>query len=131
VLGSWVAEESLLYFDDTIGLPDSHPAIEYRQTRTIRRFGWLDSWRVEAARAIDWLPAVVAHTIRAAYRFPEKTSFQPPKRSPRRPRGLYFHDEIGFGDVQGGEVFELTQSRSPTPALEKADKSEFVRRDAV
>jgi hypothetical protein len=26
--------------DDTIGLPNSHPAIEYRQTRTIRRPAW-------------------------------------------------------------------------------------------
>ena len=48
------------------------------------------------------LPAVVAQTIRAAYRFPEKTSFQPPQRSPRTPRALYFHDEIWFGHVQGG-----------------------------
>jgi hypothetical protein len=38
--------------------------------------------------------------------------------------------EIRFGHVQWGEVFELTQSRSQTQGLEKADKPESVRRDA-
>jgi hypothetical protein len=37
-------------------------------------------------------------------------------------------DEIGFGDLQGGELFELTQSRSQTQGLEKADKPDLAPR---
>jgi hypothetical protein len=36
-----------------------------------------------------------------------KTSFQGPKISPKKPRGLYFNDHVAVGFVQDGDVIEL------------------------
>ena len=102
----------MVNIDDTIGLPNSHPAIEYRQTRTIRRPAWLDRWR-EAPRALDRLPAVVAQTVRAAYRFPEKTSFRPPKRSPRRPRRSPLHRRDRGRRSSGGRIVRTDPESIP------------------
>jgi hypothetical protein len=37
-----------------------------------------------------------------------KTSFQAPKISPKRPRALYFNDDVAVGYVPNGDVFEFT-----------------------
>ncbi len=62
-----------------------------------------------------------------------KTSFQLQKISPRRPRALYFSDDVYLGWVQHGDIIEII-SVDPqlgpifyTLDLERTDKPRFVR----
>ncbi|MFN0119581.1 MAG: hypothetical protein ACKV2V_03660 [Blastocatellia bacterium] len=59
-------------------------------------FGWLRS-------VLEQLQLPVASQI---LNF-GKTSFQAPRISPRRPRAIYFNDQVSLGYVHNGEVLEL------------------------
>jgi hypothetical protein len=115
--------------DDTIGLPNSHPAIEYRQTRTnpSARLARQVEGGGSAGRWIR-LPAVVAQNCSGSIDSQKRPVFDL-RNALRAGRALSTSiDEIGFGDLQRGELFELTPSRSQTQGLEKADKPDLARR---
>ncbi len=63
-----------------------------------------------------------------------KTSFQGPRISPLKPRGLYFNDSVAVGFVQDGDVLEFTSLDSKegivfyTLARTRAAKPVFRRR---
>ncbi len=64
-----------------------------------------------------------------------KTSFQQELINPKKPRAIYFNDNVYLGDVRDGEVFELA-SIDPkegvlfyTLDMKRADKPRFDRRD--
>ena len=46
-----------------------------------------------------------------------KTSFQPRRISPRRPRALYYNDSVSVGWVQGGDVIEIAATDSQLGAV--------------
>ena len=62
-----------------------------------------------------------------------KTSFQLRRISPRRPRALYFNDNVYLGWVQNGDVIEVVASDPEqggifyTLSLEETDKPHFIR----
>jgi hypothetical protein len=63
-----------------------------------------------------------------------KTSFQGPKISPKKPRALYFNDNVAVGFVPAGDLMEFATT-DPTQGVvfytldrEKTDKPSFVRR---
>ncbi len=62
-----------------------------------------------------------------------KTSFQQRRISPRRPRALYFNDDVYVGWVQRGEVIELSTADRELGAVfytvsqEESDQPRFVR----
>lgn len=62
-----------------------------------------------------------------------KTSFQQRKISPRRPRAIYFNDEVYVGWVQGGDFVEVSSADPNQGAIfytlsqEQSDAPHFVR----
>ena len=63
-----------------------------------------------------------------------KTSFQGPKISPKKPRALYFNDNVAVGFVPAGDLMEFATT-DPTQGVvfytldrEMTDKPSFVRR---
>ncbi len=92
--------------------------------------------RLEWDEKYGWLPSLlknlkVSETSQTLVF--SKTSLQIRKISPRRPRALYFNDEVYVGTVQHGDVIELSAvdpslgavfysldaKRSPTPAIRR------------
>jgi hypothetical protein len=64
-----------------------------------------------------------------------KTSFQGPKISPKKPRALYFNDDVAVGFVQDGDVMEFT-ALDPKQGIafytmerEKTTQPSFLRRN--
>lgn len=63
-----------------------------------------------------------------------KTSFQGPKISPKKPRALYFNDNVAVGFVQDGDVMEFAATDPAEGVIfytldrERNDKPSFVRR---
>ena len=100
--------------DDTIGLPNSHPAIEYCQTRT--NPSARPARQVEGGESAGrWirLPAVVAQNCSGCIDSQKRQVFDL-RNALRAGRALSTSiDEIGFGDLQRGELFELTQRSIP------------------
>jgi hypothetical protein len=83
-----------------------------------------------------YLPAVLKHlgiSTKSQVLVFSKTSFQQPRISPFMPRSIYFNDANYIGDVQGGEVVEITsvdpQQGAIFYALEQNEvkKPKFVR----
>lgn len=62
-----------------------------------------------------------------------KTSFQPSLISPKKPRALYFNDDVYVGYVQGGDVLEVSAVDPKLGATfyvldqRKSERPEFVR----
>ncbi|MDC0934710.1 hypothetical protein OAS39_00385 [Pirellulales bacterium] len=62
-----------------------------------------------------------------------KTSFQPRRISPRRPRAVYFSDDVFVGWVQGGDVVEISAADPQLGAVfytleqDRTDAPEIVR----
>jgi len=130
--------------DETVILPNTHPAIQYQKPPDdpVARF----AKKLETGQAkLDYANDGWGYLRSLLHQFGlnvdsqilvfSKTSFQSPKISPRTPRALYFNDQIALGYVQGGDVFELAglDARQGvnfyTLDMQKADKPEFVRRD--
>ncbi len=139
-VAAWAAHDDAF---DYPYIPYDHPAIEY-PTRTpddaiTRLQQKIDSGAVKLDfdAKFGYLPSLLKqfgiNTDSHMLVF-SKTSFQGPKISPKKPRALYFNDNVAVGFVPEGDLMEFATT-DPTQGIvfytldrEKADKPSFVRR---
>ncbi len=112
------AAEATTRMEETIFVPYGHKTIQYFETPSDNPVSRLDTeidkGRTKlayAANGFGYLPAVLEKlglNIDSQMLIYSQSSFQAPLISRRRPRALYFDDNISVGFVQGGEVYEIT-----------------------
>jgi len=124
-------------------IPYDHAAIQYPTHATddavARLQQKIDSGAVKLDFDPKWgyLPSLLKHfginTDSQMLVF-SKTSFQGPKISPKKPRALYFNDDVAVGFVPEGDLMEFIAFDAKqgvnfyTLDREKTDKPSFVRR---
>jgi hypothetical protein len=124
-------------------IPYDHPAIQYPTqdpddaiTRLQQK---MDSGKVQLEFDSHWgyLPSLLKQlgiNVDSQLLVFSKTSFQAPKISPKKPRALYFNDNVAVGFVPNGDVMEIaaTDARQGlifyTLDREKTAKPSFLRR---
>jgi hypothetical protein len=125
-------------------LPNEHPAINYEKRvaddAITRLQDKLDRGETKLEFDPKWgyLPSVLKQlgvNVDSQMLVFSKTSFQGPKISPKKPRALYFNDDVAVGFVQDGDVFEFT-ALDPKGGIffytlerEKTDKPSFLRQN--
>jgi hypothetical protein len=125
-------------------IPLDHPAIQYGAAPTedpvVRLGKQLEAGtaRLDYSAKDGYLPSLLKHlgiNPDSQMLVFSKTSFQGPKISPRRPRALYFNDNVAVGFVPDGDVLELI-STDPKQGVtfytldrDKTDKPSFLRRN--
>jgi hypothetical protein len=137
---AWAAHDDSFDFPY---IPYDHPAIQY-PTRApddavARLQQKMDSGQVKLEFDAKWgyLPSLLAHlgikTDSQMLVF-SKTSFQGPKISPKKPRALYFNDNVAVGFVPEGDLMEFA-ALDPKQGIvfytldrEKTDQPSFLRR---
>lgn len=124
-------------------IPYDHAAIQYPTRPTddaiTRLQKKIDSGEVKLDFDAKWgyLPSLLKHlrinTDSQMLVF-SKTSFQGPKISPKKPRALYFNDDVAVGFVPEGDLMEFV-ALDPKQGVvfytlerEKTDKPSFLRR---
>lgn len=137
---AWAAHDDAI---DYPYIPYDHAAIQYPTHATNDPIAKLqqkiDSGQVKLDYDPKWgyLPSLLKHlnvnTDSQMLVF-SKTSFQGPKISPKKPRALYFADNVAVGFVQDGDLMEFAAT-DPTQGVifytlerEKTDKPSFLRR---
>src|SRR5579863_2088927 len=97
-------------------VPYDHPAIEYPKAKTNDAIAQLQAKLDRGAARLDYdakwgyLPSLLKHfniNVDSQMLVFSKTSFQAPKISPKRPRGLYFNDDVAVGFVPDGDLMEF------------------------
>jgi hypothetical protein len=99
----------------------------------------MDSGDVKLEFDAKWgyLPSLLKHlgiNIDSQMLVFSKTSFQGPKISPKKPRALYFNDNVAVGFVQDGDLMEFAATDPKQGVIfytmdrEKTDKPSFLRR---
>lgn len=137
----WAAHDD---FSDYASLDFDHPAIQYTKGAyndpVARLQKEMDAGEVKLdydSEHFGYLPSVLKHlglNLDSQLLVFSKTSFQGPKISPKKPRALYFNDQVAVGFVQGGEVMEVAATDPHqgvifyTLELQKKDKPSFFRR---
>jgi hypothetical protein len=137
---AWAAHDDSFDFPY---IPYDHPAIQY-PTRApddaiVRLQQQMDSGKVKLQFDAQWgyLPSLLAQlgikTDSQMLVF-SKTSFQGPKISPKKPRALYFNDNVAVGFVPEGDLMEFA-ALDPKQGVvfytldrEKTDQPSFLRR---
>jgi hypothetical protein len=137
---AWAAHDDSFDFPY---IPYDHPAIQY-PTRApddavARLQQKMDSGQVKLEFDAKWgyLPSLLAQlgikTDSQMLVF-SKTSFQGPKISPKKPRALYFNDNVAVGFVPEGDLMEFA-ALDPKQGIvfytldrEKTDQPSFLRR---
>jgi len=137
---AWAAHDDAI---DYPYVPYDHAAIQYPTRSTNDPVARLQQKLDSGAVKLDfdakfgYLPSLLKHlgiNIDSQMLVFSKTSFQGPKISPKKPRALYFGDDVAVGFVQGGDVMEFAAS-DPTQGVvfytlerEKTDQPSFLRR---
>lgn len=137
---AWAAHDDAF---DYPYIPFDHAAIQYPTHATddaiARLQQKIDSGEVKLDFDAKWgyLPSLLRHLgIYADSQMLvfSKTSFQGPKISPKKPRALYFNDDVAVGFVPEGDLMEFV-ALDPKQGVvfytldrERADKPSFVRR---
>ncbi len=137
---AWAAHDDAF---DYAYIPYDHPAIQY-PTRTpddaiTRLQQRMDSGQVKLDFDPQWgyLPSLLKHlgiNIDSQMLVFSKTSFQAPKISPKKPRALYFNDNVAVGFVPDGDLMEFAATDPQQGVVfytldrEKTDKPSFLRR---
>ncbi len=111
---TWAMAQRL---EDAEHLPLDHKAIQYFETRTTDPVALLqdrlDKGEVKLAYAeggLGYLPSLLKLldlNVDSQLLVFAQTSAQSRRISPRRPRAIYFNDNVSVGFVQDGEVLEL------------------------
>jgi hypothetical protein len=133
--------------DDAFDFPSlefDQPAIQYTAappTDVVARLQkQMDAGEVKLdydSEHYGYLPSVLKHlglNLDSQLLVFSKTSFQGPRISPKKPRALYFNDNVAVGYVQGGDVMEVAATDPKqgvifyTLDLQKKDKPSFFRR---
>ncbi len=139
-LTAWAAHDDAI---DYPYIPYDHAAIQY-PTRApddaiARLQQKMDSGAVKLNFDAKWgyLPSVLKNlgiNIDSQMLVFSKTSFQSPKISPKKPRALYFNDNVAVGFVPQGDLMEFAAT-DPKQGIvfytldrEKDDKPSFLRR---
>lgn len=138
---AWAARDDAADFPY---LPYDHPAIDYEKRVTddaiTRLQNKMDRGEIKLAFDAKWgyLPDLLKQlgvSVDSQMLVFSKTSFQGPKISPKKPRALYFNDDVGVGFVQDGDVMEFTALDPKggiffyTMEREKTDKPSFLRQN--
>ena len=124
-------------------IPFDHPAIRYMDATPADPVAKLEGRLAKGQAKLDfdpkfgYLPALLKNLgvpVESQTLVFSKTSFQPRQISPRRPRSIYFSDEVSVAVVQGSDALEI-MSLDPvlgyvfyTLDTARTAKPEFVRR---
>jgi hypothetical protein len=137
---AWAAHDDAI---DYPYIPYDHAAIQY-PTRApddaiARLQQKMDSGGVKLEFDAKWgyLPSLLKHlgiNIDSQMLVFSKTSFQGPKISPKKPRALYFNDNVAVGFVPDGDLMEFAATDPKQGVVfytldrEKTDQPSFLRR---
>jgi len=112
------AAEATKRMEETIFVPYGHKAIRYFETPSDNPVSRLDDQLDKGKATLDYAPDGFGYLPAVLQKFGlnkdsqvlvySQSSFQAPLISRRRPRALYFDDNISVGYVPGGEVYEVT-----------------------
>lgn len=137
---AWAAHDDAI---DYPYVPYDHASIQYPtrapEDAIARLQQKMDSGDVKLEFDAKWgyLPSLLKHlgiNIDSQTLVFSKTSFQGPKISPKKPRALYFNDNVAVGFVPEGDLMEFAATDPKqgvvfyTLEREKTDKPSFLRR---
>jgi hypothetical protein len=137
---AWAAHDDAI---DYPYIPYDHAAIQYPtrapEDAIARLQQQMDSGQVKLDFDPKWgyLPSLLKHlgiNVDSQMLVFSKTSFQGPKISPKKPRALYFNDNVAVGFVPEGDLMEFAATDPKqgivfyTMEREKTDKPDFFRR---
>lgn len=118
------------------------PPIDYNQAPVTDRVALLQEQIANGRATLEYdekhgyLRSVLEHldvSVSSQMLVFSKTSFQQRKISPRRPRAIYFNDDVYVGWVQGGDAVEVSSADPKQGAVfytlsqEKSETPRFVR----
>jgi hypothetical protein len=136
----WAAHDDAI---DYPYIPYDHAAIQYPTQATNDAIARLQRRMDAGAVKLDfdakfgYLPSLLKQLgihIDSQMLVFSKTSFQGPKISPKKPRALYFNDNVAVGFVPEGDVMEFAATDPKQGVVfytldrEKTDQPSFVRR---